>query len=266
MNISIGDDVKNIVYNGNTVEKLVFNGNTVWEKPEKYFTVEALESGSIAVKRSGSPGSLTVYYWINKQPNSARDNYDGSKTLTSSSGTLTINVNANDKIRFFSTGASGGRWGYANSTSSYTKFELNIQCNIMGDITSLVNFNSNSSTYAFCSLFISCTGIIDARKLILPWTTLASYCYYYMFAGCSNLKWAPTLPAQSLVYNCYSRMFYYDEKLEYIKCLATTSISTSTLSLWTNGVASTGTFIKATGVTWLSGDNGIPYNWTVVEV
>ena len=39
-------------------------------------------------------------------------------------------------------------------------------------------------------------------------STLAPYCYYYMFRGCTNLTTAPELPATTLAERCYSSMFY----------------------------------------------------------
>lgn len=60
-----------------------------------------------------------------------------------------------------------------------------------------------------------------------------------MFQGCSNLK--------------------------NVKCLAS-DISTESCTLqWLKDVSATGTFTKAAGVTWPTGNNGIPDGWTVVE-
>ena len=41
----------------------------------------------------------------------------------------------------------------------------------------------------------------------LPATTLAEYCYYDMFQGCTGLTQAPSLPATTLAVGCYSGMF-----------------------------------------------------------
>ena len=42
---------------------------------------------------------------------------------------------------------------------------------------------------------------------LLPATTLASYCYYFMFSGCTRLTTAPELPATTLAEHCYLQMF-----------------------------------------------------------
>ena len=140
------------------------------------------------------------------------------------------------------------------------------------------------------SMFYGCIKLTQAP--VLPATTLANRCYYYMFEGCSSLSTAPALPATNLTqdcYNsmfsnctsltvapelpaeildsgCYSYMFYGCTKLKYIKCLATDISATNCTYNWVNGVASTGTFVKAAVIeSWTTGDSGIPTGWTVLN-
>ena len=113
-------------------------------------------------------------------------------------------------------------------------------------------------------MFWKCTGLVNAPEL--PATTLASDCYEYMFSGCTSLTTAPELPATTLVNYCYYQMFAGCTSLNYIKCLATNISASYCKSNWVNGVASSGTFVKAAGITestWGRGNNGIPNNWTV---
>lgn len=144
--------------------------------------------------------------------------------------------------------------------------------NVYGNIMSLlygdnfVNQTSLSYNYPFSNLFLNCTGLTDASNLILPATTLTYQCYYRMFEGCTNLTTAPVLPATTLVSQCYSRMFYNCTNLNYIKCLATDISATNCTEYWVLSVSSSGTFVKASGINWESGVNGIPANWTVEEV
>jgi hypothetical protein len=86
-----------------------------------------------------------------------------------------------------------------------------------------------------------------------------------MFKGCTSLTTAPELPATTLVSNCYREMFRGCTSLNYVKCLATAGISSKNCDNWVNGVASTGTFVKAAGVSWPSGTSGIPNGWTVED-
>ena len=159
------------------------------------------------------------------------------------------------------------------------------------DGTDFGGLTTLSSAYTFFKLFYGCSGLTDASKLLLPATTLADGCYGSMFELCKNLTGgpaellattltkdcytgmfrdctsltkAPELPAASLAEDCYFRMFRDCPNLSYIKCLATDITASNCTHEWLNGVASSGTFVKAASMTgWTTGNNGIPTNWTV---
>ena len=115
--------------------------------------------------------------------------------------------------------------------------------------------------YCFSSMFYGCTSLKSAPSL--NYETLATGCYSNMFRGCTSLTTAPTLPAKTLVSSCYNLMFYGCSKLNYIEAYFTTTPSTSYTYNWVYGVASTGTFVKASDATWnVTGVNGIPTGWT----
>lgn len=113
----------------------------------------------------------------------------------------------------------------------------------------------------YYSMFEGCTGITKAPEL--PATTLAPYCYNGMFYECESLEKAPVLSATTLVDNCYAGMFCYCTQLNYVKCLATDISATDCTDDWLCNVSDTGTFIKAEGANWPTGDSGIPENWSV---
>ena len=111
-------------------------------------------------------------------------------------------------------------------------------------------------------MFYSCTNLSTAPEL--PATTLANYCYCRMFYSCTSLSTAPELPATTLANYCYGRMFYGCTKLNSVTMLATDISANNCLTLWVEGVASTGTFTKAAAMTSLTtGVSGIPEGWTV---
>ena len=120
-------------------------------------------------------------------------------------------------------------------------------------------------------MFYMCSSLVNAPEL--PATTLESNCYSSMFYGCTSMEKAPVLSAPVLVTACYSYMFSYCTKLNYVKCLAMDLSANSNDSewmrgtyQWLDGVAATGTFVKAEGVTgWTVGVDGIPTGWTVEE-
>ena len=112
-------------------------------------------------------------------------------------------------------------------------------------------------------MFYGCTSLTTAPKK-LPATTLADSCYSTMFDGCTSLTTAPQLPATTLANYCYSYMFNGCTKLNYIKCLAIDISASYCTNTWVDGVASNGTFVKASSMTsWKTGTSGIPSGWTV---
>ena len=261
-----------------------------------------------------------------------------------------IEVNSGDKLQFRGNNeqyATGGPWtalsynSFRGSTASF-EAEGNIMSLIYGD--EFKNKLTISSTYAFAGLFTGCNNLVSAENLILPATTLASYCYYQMFSGCEKLttvpalpamallegcyqemfngcNWltavpsnllpatsladycysgmfdgctslttapalpattlanycyrsmfqgcryittAPELPATTLANNCYQYMFNGCISLNDIKCLATDISASYCTDSWVRGVASEGTFKKASSMaSWTTGGDGIPTGWTV---
>ena len=113
-------------------------------------------------------------------------------------------------------------------------------------------------------MFCNCTSLATTPEL--PATTLADSCYSNMFNGCTSLTTAPELPAATLVDYCYAYMFYSCRSLNYIKCLATDISASSCTTTWVAGITSTGTFVKNSAMSgWVTGNNGIPSNWTVQD-
>ena len=117
-------------------------------------------------------------------------------------------------------------------------------------------------------MFEECTSLTQAPEL--PATILMPFCYSYMFFGCSSLTTSPVLPAPTLVERCYNGMFKDCTLLNHITMLATDISAKRCISGWVDGVASTGTFIKAEGLDQGEEDgqiptskSGIPSGWTV---
>ena len=115
----------------------------------------------------------------------------------------------------------------------------------------------------YAGMFGGCTKLTAAPAL--PATTVPWGCYKGMFIACHSLTTAPELPATTLSERCYDEMFRNCTSLNYIKCLAT-DISTTygCTNNWVWGVASTGTFVKASSMkSWKRGDDGIPTRWAI---
>ena len=59
-------------------------------------------------------------------------------------------------------------------------------------------------------------------------------------------------------------MFESCSNLRSITCLATTTATSATMD-WVKNVSASGTFKKASGATWPTGNTGIPYGWNVED-
>jgi len=154
----------------------------------QYLTFVALESGSF--------GASTSHY------------YSLDDGLTWDRGSRTPIVKAGQKVmwkNYIGEGyLSGGE--QFSSTNRFT-VEGNIMSLVYGDDfvgqTSIVGRSK-----LFLNSFLFCSGLISAENLVLPATTLSSWCYMGMFDGCTNLTTAPkSLPATTLTENCYCGMF-----------------------------------------------------------
>ena len=256
--------------------------NPIHDYSLDYLTFKVLTGGTIVWKAFGSGYNRTIEYSIN----------NGSWVpVTASTSPTSINVVANDEVRFRGTNTT-----YAGSKSNYDGFDGGTAVfDIEGNIMSLVygdNFVGSTAltgTYNFCSMFKQ-TNVISAENLILPATSLTQYCYRAMFSKATTLEVAPALPATTLSMGCYYYMFedcaiteapeltvqtlaqqcYYCmftgcTSLSYIRCIATNISAGSALTNWVSAVAATGTFVKASGTTWSTGASGIPTGWIVVN-
>ena len=102
----------------------------------------------------------------------------------------------------------GGNETFGSSSSAYHQFVINGLVAASGDITSLRRLDLDQTTlanYCYYSMFYGCTGLTSAPEL--PATTLASNCYRQMFYGCTGLTSAPELHATTLASGCYDSMF-----------------------------------------------------------
>lgn len=181
---------------------------------------------------------------------------------------------------------------YYISAANFFKSDYNV--NLSGNIMSMrygedfAGQTTITSSNAFRGLFRN-LKVVSAENLVLPSLTLTDYCYANMFSGVTTLVTPPSLPATTLAMGCYNAMFSscrsmttapelnaatladycYNEmfsgasSLSYIKMTAT-NLGNYSLTNWTNGVSSTGTFVKNSSTTIETGTSGIPSGWTVV--
>ena len=146
-----------------------------------------------------------------------------------------------------------------------TRLKESCYRNMFDGCTSLENAPELPATtlYAACyeNMFSGCTALVNAPEMSA--TTLAGSCCYEMFSGCTSLATAPVLPATRLIPYCYYGMFNGCSNLQNVTCLATSISASNCTTNWLSGVASTGTFVKASGTGWTRDGNGIPEGWAV---
>ena len=194
---------------GTTTLGSIYLGSTkLWplgtDYSQEYLTIESLaDNNTITWTFTGSTPMQNYIYW-------SKDGTSWTSAIASTSNTPVSLATLNKGEKMY---LKGENIKYASSTSKYSHFNSDAEFNVSGNIMSLIygdNFIGQttlpSSSYIFCCIFRS-SKVVDASNLILPATTLADYCYGYMFEGCSSLITAPELPATTLANGCYMSMF-----------------------------------------------------------
>lgn len=157
------------------IYEMVYGSVPVHDYSKDYLTLDIVDGGTLQWKRTNSQvPEKTIQYRIN----------GGSwNTVTSSLSNDTVfNVNSGDKVE-----VKGQNTSYNNSSNARgNSFIGSATFNVSGNIMSIIdgddfeNLTTLTSAYTFSFLFGN-SKVIDASKLVLPATTLASYCYSYMF-------------------------------------------------------------------------------------
>ena len=256
-NISVYESQKDEVMNKPHVVLLTNSKEVIYvpQRNKDYyvsqpFTLVALEDGTMNIAMSDN--STSMHYALN-------DNDWVEMTEA-----VSLTMNANDKVKIKAIGTDFGL-GCSSFISSSMLFDAegNIMSLLYGDDFKDKTSLKGLTHLCFSELFAN-TNIVSAKNLILPATTLVSYCYIGMFRNCTNLVEAPQLLAITLTEGCYSYMFEGCSKLTKITMLATDISAIGCLESWVAGVGSRGTFIKNAAMTTLpNGERGIPYDWDV---
>ena len=216
-----------------STSKVTFKAGSTYSKYLYYghldatpLTMKALTAGTVQVSISEGLSS-GMKYSVN----------GGTKTTITE--TTNIAVNKDDEVYFYGNGTATWRYGGFSANVRILGSGDGFKCKVYGNIMSLLdekdfaNKTSLSNTHIFNYLFDGNTALTTAPDLLAPALPIldALDCYASMFKGCTNLN--------------------------YVKCLATSG-SFKYASNWLSGVAATGTFYKAKGVSWNRDGSGIP--------
>jgi len=122
-------------------------------------------------------------------------------------------------------------------------FKTNKNLKVSGNIMYLLDGSSPLTTMTpdnlgcFYSLFAN-TTISDASELQLPAEELMYSCYSFMFSGCTSMIDAPALPAKVLESGCYENMFLGCTNLVNAPALPATELKSSCYSGMFSGCTS----------------------------
>ena len=180
---------------------LTFNKTEYEKLLETPLTFNIISAGTIVWKAQNTAYTTTIEY--------SMDSGSTWTSITSSKEGTSISVNPGDVIQF-----RGDNATYSSGSSRYSTFRASTaifeaEGNIMSliDSTGFSRATALQSAYTFVRLFSDCAGLMNVSNLILPASTLADYCYQYMFNGCTSLTTAPELLATTLASQCCFSMF-----------------------------------------------------------
>ena len=225
----------------------------------KYLTTEALGSGDICLAKMNATSDDCI-----EPIEDIQYSKNNGTWFLYTYGTK-ISVVTGDKIRWKGTIKDGNHYHY------YSVFHPTADYKVYGNPLSLLKndrfVDEPDAIYedAYYHLFYGNGTLKDASGLALPATTMAKFCYYGMFQGCTKLTTGPALPATTLADFCYAHMYEECRNLNHVICLATNKSASDCTTDWLYKVSSTGTFTKAAGATWSRGTSGIPSGWTVQD-
>lgn len=170
----------------------------------------ALEDGYVTL-RMVSGGTLGIYKGDDSRSPlvSLEYSHNGRDWQTFNRSTE-YTFNTGDVVMF-----RGENTTFANITHENNFFSGSCVFNLSGNIMSILYGDNYEEQYTipaqyscFSGLFRG-TNVVSAEDLILPATSLRTYCYEGMFRDCAYLTKAPDLPATNLVgaEGCYRHMF-----------------------------------------------------------
>ena len=216
----------------NAITALYYGSTLLWPKRDyskEYLTIEAVDNGIIvSFEKNTTSISKDIQYSKNKS------HWTTISFTMSDYVAPQVVLNRGEKLYLKGNNSTYGYYDYPGANQYYCNIKimgLNKNVNLYGNIMSLlytdnfINKTTLYSSYTFWHLFRDSNAIIDASNLILPATTLASYCYSYMFKNCSSLTTAPELPATTLASYCYNYMFSYCSSLTTAPKLPATTLA-----------------------------------------
>lgn len=184
----------------------------VWPGNYNYFTTTAIDNSAFTLTIPQQLDTVELKYIEYSTDNGLT----WTRTQNSTNQDITITtptVSAGNSVKWRGVGNSLGCWNngprYNCSFSSVGRYSIS------GSLNSLISCSDTlTGEYTFYCFFKNSTNLINAENLSLPASTLVNNCYNQMFRGCTSLTKAPELPATTLANVCYEYMFYGCSSLE----------------------------------------------------
>ncbi len=183
---------------------------TIYHMADKqYVSLSSPESFTLGTYNLSKTWDGTLYYSTDSV---IWNEWDGS-TITSvqSGGKYYIHLYGADNTYMISETAvtndlepAGGALGVFALSGNQVEFNGSVEY-LLDSGSALQEQHPPMADYSFAYLFAGCTTLTKAPSL--PATTLSNYCYKGMFAGCTGLSVAAQLPATTLAEGCYEDMY-----------------------------------------------------------
>lgn len=165
--------------------------------PVNYVRFVSAESRTITSKYTNS--GVTLQYSVDS---GATWTTIASEDSTTSAKEHWFRGQATGTKSLFTTNTTTNAWAFSGSSDLEVYGNLNfLLCDTLGGEVAPTSLG----TYCYAYMFSGCSSLTTAPEL--PATTLGERCYARMFNGCTSLKTPPSLPATTLAKRCYSYMF-----------------------------------------------------------
>ena len=245
-----------------------------WTWAEQYLTTVALEDGTISFNIWKSMGTDMItsisYSTDNGETWTTTNNVNDKEEHLS----IDVDVNEGDEVLWKGIATQTGYYyedydDYVGSFfSSYCEFDVkgNVMSLLYGDDfkgEDTLEYDGQLTCLFYDYDGEKTCGVLNAKDLSLPATTLASSCYGYMFQGCTSLTTAPELPATTLASSCYGSMFQGCTSLVTAPELPATTLASRCYSYMFNSCTALTTAPELPATTLASGCyNGMFYGCT----
>ena len=170
-------------------------------------------------------------------PDVIRDSLQVKPYLTfKSPSSFTLNVQDTTKhwdgtLEYSTDTSTWSTWNGTTTLSSSTSGRNNVLY-LRGTGNTKITGSSEQYKWVLTGSDIKCSGNIENLLDYATVTsgnhpTMARYCYFNMFNGCTSLTQAPALPATTLKYQCYAYMFQDCTALTQASALPATTLAQS---------------------------------------